>query len=90
MRKEALSATEKKRIETLDRKIEKLQLKVFQKHKEYEMLSDELLELIYERYPERKTENIKKALYDAYCKSNKSLDEVLDLIQNPYLEEDKW
>lgn len=90
MKKETMSAAEKKRIEALDRKIEKLKLKVSQKNKELETLSEKLMELIYERHPERKTEYIKKALYDAYCESDKSLEEVLALIQSPYQDEDEW
>ncbi len=88
MKKDEMSAAEKKRIEALDKKIEKLKSKVDKKHQEFAALNDELLKLIYERHPERKTEYIKKTLYDAYCKSNKSLDEVLGFIQSPYPEEE--
>lgn len=77
---------ERKRLEVLDRKIEKLQEKVIKKHEEYNAVAEELSRLLEERYPERKTEKIKQALYDAYVKSERSLDEIIDLIQNA----DEW
>lgn len=67
-------------------KIEKLQEKVIKKHEEYNAVAEELSRLLEERYPERKTEKIKQALYDAYVKSERSLDEIIDLIQNA----DEW
>ena len=77
---------ERKRLEALDRKIEKLEEKVIKKHEEYNAVAEELSRLLEERYPERKTEKIKQALYDAYVKSERSLDEIIDLIQNA----DEW
>lgn len=61
-------------IEDLDRKIERLQEKVIKKHKEYSVLAEELSTLLDERHPERKIERVKQALYDAYVKSERSLD----------------
>ena len=77
---------EKKHLEALDRKIERLQEKVIKKHQEYNVLAEELSILLDERHPERKTERVKQALYDAYVKSERSLDEIIDLIQNA----DEW
>jgi len=74
---------ERKRIETLDKKIEKLQEKIVQKHKEYDALTAALQKLLDERYPERNAERVKDALYDAYQKSDKSLEDVIELIRNP-------
>ncbi len=76
----------KRNFEALDRKIEKLQEKVAKKHKEYNTVADELSALLDERYPERRIDRIKEALYDAYSESGHSLDEILNLIQNA----DEW
>ena len=48
-----------KEIQSLDRQIAKLEAKVFKAHDEYETLSDQLMELQYKRYPERREEYIK-------------------------------
>ena len=77
---------ERKHIEALDRKIERLQEKVIKKHKEYSVLAEELSTLLDERHPERKIERAKQALYDAYVESERSLDEIIDLIRNA----DEW
>ena len=77
---------EKKHLEALDRKIERLQEKVIKKHQECNVIAEELSILLDERHPERKTERVKQALYDAYVKSERSLDEIIDLIQNA----DEW
>ena len=45
---------ERKHIEALDRKIERLQEKVIKKHKEYSVLAEELSTLLDERHPERR------------------------------------
>lgn len=74
---------DEKKIAVLDKKIERLQEKVVQKHKEYDALTSELKELLDERYPERNAERVKDALYKAYQKSGKSLDECIELILNP-------
>jgi len=57
--------------------------KIVQKHKEYNALTEELQKLLDERYPERNAERVKEALYDAYQKSDKSLEDVIELIRNP-------
>ena len=80
------TAAEKKRIAALDKKIEKLQNEVTKKHQEYDAATEELMEALYERYPERKTEQIQDKLYDAYVKSGRDLDEIIDLI----LHADSW
>lgn len=54
--------------------------------KEYSVLAEELSTLLDERHPERKIERAKQALYDAYVESERSLDEIIDLIRNA----DEW
>ena len=54
--------------------------------KEYSVLAEELSTLLDERHPERKIERVKQALYDAYVESERSLDEIIDLIRNA----DEW
>ena len=76
-----MTAAERKRIESLDKQIEKLQEKISIKHREYDSMMDELHQLLDERYPERKEENIKKQLYEAYLDSNRSLDEIMAFME---------
>lgn len=78
-----LSAAEKKRLEALDKKIEKLKDKAIVKKKEYDDLMDQLTKLMEERYPEQKEARIKDSLYQAYQKSSLTLDEAVELLQNP-------
>ena len=85
-RAEKQEQEERKHIEALDRKIERLQEKVIKKHKEYSVLAEELSTLLDERHPERKIERAKQALYDVYVESERSLDEIIDLIRNA----DEW
>ncbi len=80
------TAAQQKRIAALDKKIEKLQSEVNKKHREYDAATEKLMEVLYERYPERKTERIKDELYDAYVESGRDLDEIIDLI----LHADEW
>ena len=54
--------------------------------KEYSVLAEELSTLLDERHPKRKIKRAKQALYDAYVESERSLDEIIDLIQNA----DEW
>ena len=60
--------------------------KVIKNHKEYSVLAEELSTLLDERHPKRKIERAKQALYDAYVESERSLDEIIDLIRNA----DEW
>ena len=76
-----VTAAEKKRIESLDRRIEKLEEEISAKRRECDTLSDELQQLLNERYPERKEESIKARLYDAYRHSERSLDEILAFME---------
>lgn len=71
-----------KKLAKLDKEIQILQDQVVAKYEEYNELKGKLAELLDERYPERKTDRIKDALYRAYMKSSRPLDEIIDLIQN--------
>ena len=56
-----LTNAEKKRIESLDKRIEKIQNKIAINRKEYDAMTKELQKLLEERYPERRSEKIKHA-----------------------------
>ncbi|MGI6765663.1 MAG: hypothetical protein ACOX4R_07065 [Lentihominibacter sp.] len=79
---EKITAKERQRLATLDRKIERLKEKVAVKHEEYNSLIKELSDLMDERYPERKEEHVKEALYKAYVGSELSLEEMLVIIHH--------
>ena len=53
-----LTNAEKKRIESLDKRIEKIQNKIAINRKEYDAMTKELQKLLEERYPERRSEKI--------------------------------
>ena len=57
-----LTNAEKKRIESLDKRIEKIQNKIAINRKEYDAMTKELQKLLEERYPERRSEKIKTFL----------------------------
>lgn len=78
-----MTKAEKKRIEALDNKIEKLQVKIMKKNEELDPLIEELKLLLEKRHPERKEERIKQELYDAYRKSDKTVEEIIQLIEDP-------
>ena len=80
-----MTAAEKKRMETLDRKIERVQAKVVRAKHEYDALTEELSDLLTERYPERQEEYIKETLYRAYQKSSKSLEMIISFMLNDYV-----
>ena len=56
------TVAERKRIATLDKRIERLRNEVDEKQREYDAAAEKLTEALYERYPERKTERIKDEL----------------------------
>lgn len=76
-----LTNAEKKRIESLDKRIEKIQNKIAVNRKEYDAMKKELQKLLEERYPERRSEKIKTTLYEAYSHSDRSLDDILAFIE---------
>ncbi len=83
--KKKLTAEEKKRIEVLDRKIERVQAKVVKVKHEYDALTEELSDLLTERYPERQEAYIKETLYRAYQKSSKSLEMIISFMLNDHV-----
>lgn len=76
-----ITNAEKKRIESLDKRIEKIQNKIAVNRKEYDAMTKELQKLLEERYPERRPEKIKTTLYEAYNHSDRSLDDILAFIE---------
>lgn len=81
--------TEKER-QALDKKIEALEKKVSKVHIEYEAMLKELNDLLIQRYPERQEEAIKERLWNAYKKSNKNIDFIIDFIENADDVDDFW
>lgn len=77
-----LTAAEKKKLESLDKRIEKLEDKVAAKKHEYDDLTEQLMRLLDERHPERKEERVKESLYKAFQKGGLSLEEALALLEN--------
>ena len=73
-----------------DRKIEKLGSKVSEAKREYDTLLEQMSELLEQRYPERREEAIKERLYEAYKRSGKTVDFIIDFIDNADDEDDFW
>lgn len=70
------------RQKELDRKIESIKKKLSVNCDEYNRLTEQLEKLLVERYPERKEENLKEALYKAFKESGMSFDELLDILND--------
>ena len=83
------SLTEKE-LSALDKKIQTIEAKVSKAKAEYDALVDQLSDLIEQRYPERREEAIKERLYQAYRGSNKTVDFIVDFIENADDEDDYW
>ena len=75
---------------SLDKKINALQQKLFKAKDAYDSVSEQLSALLYQRYPERREEAIKERLYEAYKRSGKTLDFIIDFIENADDEDDYW
>ena len=80
----------KREMEALDRKIEKLGSRVSEAKREYDTLLEQMSELLEQRYPERREEAIKERLYEAYKRSGKTVDFIIDFIDNADDEDDFW
>ena len=76
--------------ENLDKKIEALKSEILKAKDTYDLLLDEMSELLDQRYPERREDAIKERLYDAYRRSGKSIDFIIDFIENADDEDDYW
>lgn len=79
-----------KEKEELDKKIEALKPEIIKAKDTYDSLVDEMSELLDKRYPERREEAIKDRLYDAYRQSSKSVNFIIDFIENADDEDDYW
>lgn len=79
-----------KEAAALDRKIEALKSKISKAKETYEDLIDQMSRLLDQRYPERKEDAIKDRLYEAYRSSGKSVEFILDFIENADDEDDYW
>ena len=79
-----------KEAAALDKKIEALQPKISKAKKVYDDLIDQMSELLDQRYPERKEDAIKNRLYEAYQSSKKSVEFIVDFIENADDEDDYW
>ncbi len=79
-----------KEVAALDKKIEALKPKIHKAHETYETLLEQMNDLLIRRYPERQEEQIKERLWEAYKKSNKDIDFIIDFIENAPDEDDFW
>ena len=80
----------KKEKDVLDKEIEALKPKISRAKDTYDSLLTEMSELLDQRFPERREEAIKDRLYDAYRRSGKSVDFIIDFIENADDEDDYW
>ena len=78
----------KEEIAMLDKEIVALEEKVAQAT--YDDLAGQLHTLLLKRYPERQEDAIKNRLYEAYRKSGKTLDFIIDFIEHADNEDDYW
>ena len=69
-----------KEMEALDKKIEALKPKVFKARDKYDDLLNQMSALLELRYPERKEEAEQESLYQAYKKSGKTIDFIIDFM----------
>ena len=77
-------------IAELDEQIKALEPELYKAHEKYETLVEKMSELIKRRYPERQEDAVKNRLYEAYRKSGKTLDFIIDFIENAPNEDDFW
>ena len=80
----------KEEIAALEKEIAVLEKKVAQAHSTYDDLAGQLHTLLLKRYPERQEDAIKNRLYEAYRKSGKTLDFIIDFIEHADNEDDYW
>ena len=79
-----------KEMAALDKKIEALEPKLLKAKDTYDSLLGQLSELLDQRYPERREEAIKERLYEAYRRSGKTVDFIIDFIENANDEDEFW
>ena len=73
---ESLKELTKEEIEALDRQMKELEPKLHEAGRIYDEICEQYRDLIEKRYPERKEDRMKEMLYDAYKKSNRSLEQI--------------
>ena len=81
------SGLSEKEKAALDRKMEQLQPTLVKAKNTYDSLTAQYRELLELRYPEKKEERVKEALYRAYSRSNRSLEEILAFMES---DRDEW
>lgn len=79
-----------KEMAALDKKMKALSQKISKTKNEYDSLVDQLSALIEQRYPERREEAMKNRLYEPYKKSGKTVDFIIDFIENAPDDDDYW
>ena len=79
-----------KEAAALNKKISVLQDKIIKVKHEYEDMLEQLNDLMEQRNPEKKEEAVKERLWQAYSHSTKSLDFIIDFIENSPDEDDYW
>ena len=79
-----------KEIAALDKKIKALEPKLFKAKDAYDALLEQMSSLLGQRYPERKEEAVKNRLYEAYKNSGKTIDFIIDFIENADDEDEYW
>lgn len=79
-----------KEAAALDKRIERLQDKIIKVKHEYEDMLEQLNDLMEQRNPEKKEEAVKERLWKAYSHSGKSLDFIIDFIENAPDDDDYW
>ena len=72
----------KEESDELDRRIEELKPELSRAKKEYDSLVERMSMLIEQRYPERRDDAIKERLFEAYRRSGKSVEFIIDFIEN--------
>lgn len=77
-------------LDLLDKKIEELKPEIFEARERYNALVDQMSALLEQRYPERQEEAIKTRLYETYKRSGKTVDFIIDFIENADDEDDYW
>ena len=74
----------------LDKEIAVLEEKVARAHSTYDDFVEQLHAVLLKRYPERWEDAIKNRLYEAYRRSGKTLDFIIDFIEHADNEDDYW
>lgn len=77
-----------KEKDQLDKKLKRLEDKIFEAKHKYDDLLSQYSELLELRHPEKKEERIKETLYRSYLEGGRSLDQVLAYMSGE--DPDEW